>query len=123
MKGNKRDLRLFIKDILENINLIESFSKNISKDGLSKNELKQYAIIRALEIIGEATKHIPDSFRKKYPKVPWKDIAGFRDVVIHAYFGVILERVWKVIQEDLPNLKIKIQKILEDLEKQQKQEK
>ena len=116
----KRDLRLFIKDILENIEDIESFSECLTKQDFEENKLKQNAIIRSLEIIGEAVKNIPKSFRKRYPKVPWRDIAGLRDIMIHAYFGILLERVWGVIKKDLPVLKKQIKKILNDLDKEKK---
>jgi len=116
----KRELALFINDILDNIRDIESFSKDLSKGELKTNKLKQNAILRSLEIIGEATKNIPNSFRGKYPEVEWKKIAGFRDVLTHAYFGVDIERVWNIIKEDLPNLKQKIQKIKKDLEETKK---
>ena len=112
----KRNINLFINDILENIENIEVFLSNLNKEELSKNKLKRYAIIRALEIIGEATKNIPQSFREKYPKVPWRDISGFRDVVIHGYFQVNIDKVWRVIKEDLPDLKQKILKVKKDLE-------
>lgn len=115
----KRDLNLFIEDILENIEDIESFSKGLSKEGFKKSKLKQNAIYRSLEIIGEATKNIPVSFRNKYSQVPWKEIAGFRDVLVHAYFGVILERVWNILKKDLPILKTQILKIKKDLESKQ----
>ena len=107
----KRDLRLFIEDILENINLIENSTKNLSKKEFESDKLIIDATIRRLEIIGEAVKNIPASFRDKYPKIPWRDIAGFRDVVIHAYFGVVLDRVWEIIERDLPKLKKQIEKI------------
>ena len=112
----KRDLNLFLNDILESIKRIESFSKLLNEEKFLRNELRQNAIIRQLEIIGEAVKNIPDSFRNKYPKVPWKDIAGFRDRLTHAYFGIVLERVWEVVKEDLPKLKKDILKIKNDLE-------
>ena len=107
----KRDIGLFIEDILNSIKNIEEFSKDLDKEGFSKDNLRQSAIIRQLEIIGEAVKNIPDSFRGKYPKIAWKDIAGFRDKLSHAYFGVNLDRVWKIIESDLPKLKEKINKI------------
>ena len=107
----KRDIGLFIEDILKSIKNIEEFSKNLNKEKFSRNNLRQSAIIRQLEIIGEAVKNIPDSFRGKYSKIAWKDIAGFRDILSHAYFGVNLERVWNIIENDLPKLKEEINKI------------
>lgn len=112
----KRELILFISDILDNIKDIGSFSRGLSKEEFKTNKLKQNAIIRSLEVIGEATKNIPDSFRKKYPEVEWKKIAGFRDILIHAYFGITLERVWNVIKEDMPAIKEKIKNIKTELE-------
>ena len=104
----KRNIWLFIEDILNSIKNIGEFSKNLDKDKFSKNNLRQSAIIRQLEIIGEAVKNIPNSFREKYPKIAWKDIAGLRDILSHAYFGVNLDRVWKIIESDLPKLKKEI---------------
>lgn len=112
----KRNIRLFIEDILNSIERIESFSRGLTKEGLYKNELKQSAIIRQIEIIGEAAKNIPDSFKNKNTSIPWKDIIGMRDVVIHGYFKVDIETVWKVIKKDLPILKKQILNIKKDLE-------
>lgn len=110
----KRDIGLFIEYILESIENIEEFSKNLNEKKFSKDNLRQSAIIRQLEIIGEAVKNIPPSFREKYPKIAWKDIARFRDILSHAYFGINLERVWKIIENDLPKLKEQINKIRTD---------
>ncbi|MBS3086150.1 DUF86 domain-containing protein [Candidatus Pacearchaeota archaeon] len=107
----KRDINLFIQDILENIKDIESFSKGLNKEKFENDKLKQNAVIRSLEIIGEATKNIPDSFRKRYPKIPWRKIAGFRDILSHAYFGVSMDRIWNIIEIDLQKLKKEISKI------------
>jgi uncharacterized protein with HEPN domain len=112
----KRDLNLFIRDILESINAIEEFSKNINKKELISNRLKQSAIIREIEIIGEAAKNIPNSFREKYPNIQWHEIAGMRDVIIHGYFRVDLDAVWNVIKKDLPILKKQMQKIKKDMQ-------
>ena len=112
----KRNVKLFINDILDSIDKIESFSKGLTKEGLSKDNLRQYAIVRAIEIIGEAVKSISDDLKKDYPGIPWKEIIGMRDVVIHSYFKLDLEKVWKTIKEDIPELKQKILKIKEDLE-------
>ena len=81
----KRNVNLYLGDILKSIKSIESFSEGLTKEKLVSDDLHQSAIIRQLEIIGEATKNIPNSFREKYPEVPWKDISGFRDVMIHGY--------------------------------------
>lgn len=107
----KRDINLFIQDILESIKDIESFSKGLTKEKFISDKLKQNAIIRSLEVIGEATKNIPNSFREKYPDIPWKKITGFRDILSHAYFGVSMERVWNIIEKDLSILKKEIEKI------------
>ncbi len=107
----KRDINLFIQDILENINLIEDSIKGLSIKQFESNRLIIDATLRRLEIIGEAVKNIPNSFRENYPNIPWKNIAGFRDKLTHAYFGVILERIWNVIEKDLPSFKKEIEKI------------
>jgi len=105
-----RDVNLFINDILQNIKDIESFSKELTRDKFQNDKLRQNAIIRSLEIIGEAVKNVPNSFRDKYPNIPWRKIAGFRDVLSHAYFGVSINRVWNIIEIDLPKLKEEINK-------------
>ena len=110
---NKKDDLVFVEHILDSINAIEDFSKGISREEITSNRLKQSAIVREIEIIGEAVKNIPDYFRNQYPDIPWRDIAGMRDVIIHGYFKVDLETIWKVIDEDLPELKEKISKIKE----------
>ena len=74
----------------------------------------QDAVIRNLEIIGEAVKHLSENFRKTYPEVPWKRIAGMRDELIHEYFGVDLEIVWNAVERDLPALKKKIEQFLKE---------
>jgi len=111
-----KDLTIFIKHILDSIKSIESFSKGVSKSDFMKDDLKASAIIRKLEIIGEAAKNISSEFRKKYPKIEWKEIAGLRDKLIHHYFGVNLERVWNVVKDDIPKLKKQISEILKDSE-------
>lgn len=111
-----REKKLFIEDILESINNIESFSKGMTKNKLSKDKLRQSAIIRQIEIIGEAVKNLPIDFISRYPEVSWRYIAGMRDVVIHSYFQLDIDKVWNVIKDDLPTLKQQIQKIKRDLE-------
>lgn len=107
----KRDIGLYVDDIKDSINNILLFIKGIDKAKFLSDRLRQSAVARELEIIGEAAKNVPDSFREKYPSIPWNDIAGFRDVLSHAYFRVDLEMVWKIVEQDLPVLKKEIGKI------------
>lgn len=113
----KRDASVSLGDIANCIEKIEKYVNGVSKTKFLKDTLIQDAVLRRLEIIGEAVKNIPDEFRKKYPDIRWAHIAGLRDVLIHAYFGVNLERVWLVIEKDLPELKAGISRILKAIEK------
>jgi uncharacterized protein with HEPN domain len=110
----KRNIILFIEDIMENLKLIEDSTKNLDKAKFKLNRLIIDATARRLEIIGEAAKNVPNKFREKYPKVPWKRISGLRDILTHAYFNVKIDRIWEVIKRDLPKLKREIKKILEN---------
>ena len=96
--------------------LIEESTKSISEIDFNMNRLLIDATVRRLEIIGEAVKHISKSTREKYSEVEWRGVAGFRDIMIHEYFGVKIEKVWNVIKEDLPKLKKQIQGIKKDLQ-------
>lgn len=116
----KQDI-IFINHISENITNIYSFVKDIKKSDFLENEEKQYAVIRALEIIGEAVKNISQEIKSKYPQVQWKAIAGTRDKIIHSYFDVNLNIVWAIIHEDLGIFKKQIQDIKKDIEKNSQQ--
>src|SRR3989344_2760701 len=111
----KRDLKLFLNDISVNIELIDNSVRNITKKDFKSNKDLVDATIRRLEVIGEAVKNIPKDFRDKYPYVEWKDISGFRDIIVHAYFVVDLDKIWNVIKDDLPKLKKDIKKIIKEL--------
>ncbi len=115
-----KDPLIFLKHIIESIEKIESFSNNLSKSQFLKDELRQSAVIRQLEIIGEAVKNLPIDFINKYPPIPWSDIAGLRDKLIHHYFGVDLELTFDVVKTKLPNLKTEIKKIIAELQSEPK---
>lgn len=116
----KKETIIFIQDIFESIEIIEKYARDVSEEEFLDKEdnlQMQDAIIRRLEIIGEAVKNLPTDFKENYSEVDWKQIAGMRDILIHEYFGINLERVWETAQKDLPELKEKILKILKDIEK------
>jgi uncharacterized protein with HEPN domain len=100
-----RELSDYLDDIITAIADTAEFTRGMSYEIFATDKKTVNAVIRCLEIIGEATKHIPTSFRKKHPDLPWSNMAGMRDVLIHDYMGVDLKTVWKVAQERLPELK------------------
>lgn len=104
----------FIEHILESIRAIESFSRGLSKEKLISNRLKQSAIVREIEIIGEAVKNISNDLKEDNKEVEWKKIIGTRDQMIHHYFGVDLNIIWEIVKRDLPILKKQILKIKGD---------
>jgi uncharacterized protein with HEPN domain len=111
-----RNSKLYLKDILEALSAIERFVEGVEFEDFKKNDEKSSAVIRKFEIIGEATKNVPEEIKQIYPDVPWKEMAGFRDKLIHFYFGIKYEIVWQTIKNRIPQIKLLIQKILNDLE-------
>lgn len=107
----KRQLEELLPDILEAIEDIESFTKNVSLEEFSSNKEKILAVIKSIEIIGEAVKLIPQEIRDKNPQVPWKAIAGMRDMLVHEYWGIDINVVWETVQESLPILQAEIVRI------------
>ena len=103
----------FLKHILDEVHFLMNESKNLEFDEFVNDEIRIRAFTRSLEIIGEAVKKLPDDLRVKYPLVDWKDIAGMRDVLIHAYFGIDYDLVWDAVKNEIPSLKIHIDKIIE----------
>lgn len=110
-----REFRDYLNDIIEVIDDIQNFTENISFKDLENDKKTLYAVIRCLEILGEAVKKIPKNVKEKYPDIPWKDMAGMRDVLIHDYFGVDVETVWLTVNEKIPHIKPIVEKMLKEL--------
>tara|TARA_Y100000310_G_C20660628_1_gene804526 strand:- start:1745 stop:2086 length:342 start_codon:yes stop_codon:yes gene_type:complete len=111
----RKDTKIFLLHILESIERIESFTKGVSETKFLSSEIIQDAVVRRLEIIGEAVKNISKSYRDKHKEIEWKKIAGTRDIIVHEYFGVDLKLTFKIIKKDIPELKKNISKFLEEL--------
>ncbi len=112
----KRDYKLYLSDIFDAIESIEKFVRGMKFERFEKDDKTVSAVIRKFEIIGEATKAIPDAIRQDYPGVPWKEMAGMRDRLIHSYFGVDYKLVWETIKKRLPGIKPQVRQILQNLE-------
>ena len=107
----KRDLSDYIADIAEAINETDEFTAGMDFETFLSDRKTINAVIRSLEIMGEAAKRIPEDFRIKHPDIPWRRMAGMRDKLIHEYSGVDLEIVWAVIREELPPLRLLVANI------------
>ena len=111
----KREYSDYVEDILNAMGKAAFFIKDMSYENFMNDDKTVFAVIRAIEIIGEATKHVPDEARKNYPEIPWKDMAGMRDVLIHDYIGVDVETVWLTVKDKIPQIKPLIEKMAKDL--------
>jgi len=108
----KKDNVVFLKHILDAINLIEDYLKDKEFQEFRNNHMLQDAVIREIEIIGEAAKNLSVDFKNKYSDIPWRQIAGMRDKLMHGYFGVDLDAVWDTATIDVPSLKERLEEIL-----------
>jgi uncharacterized protein with HEPN domain len=110
----EKDDRVFLQHVLDSITIIEEYLQGVDEEKFMQTRLLQDGVIRQIEIVGEAIRHVSKDMRHTYSEIPWQDVAGMRDKLIHDYFGVDLEKVWLTTQEDLPVLKQQIIGILKD---------
>jgi len=107
-----KDPNFYLVHIIEAISKIYKYTGNLDKHAFLRKEIAQDAVVRNIEIIGEAIKNLPEDFKKKHKNIPWKDIAGMRDRIAHFYFGVDFELVWDTVKKDVPELEKKIRKLI-----------
>lgn len=111
----EHDDTVYLRHILDAIARIEEYLHEVSQETFSETPLLQDGVIRQVEVIGEAAKNVSSDLRNKYPNIPWKDIAGMRDKLIHGYFGVDIDAVWSTVDKDVPMLKKEVGQILKEI--------
>ena len=116
----KKDPKIFLVHVLESIEAIEEYTKNLTKKEFAENRQAQDAVICRIQVIGEAIKNLPADLRKKYAHISWGKATGMRDVMIHDYFGIDIDIVWKTTKKDLPIFYKEIKKVYKDLGGQEK---
>jgi uncharacterized protein with HEPN domain len=112
----RRDLRDYLQDVLDAVNDIERFVGDMTYEQFIKDRKTLNAVVRSIEVIGEASKKLPEDLKAKNCELPWKEIAGMRDKLIHAYFGMDTETIWQTVKENLPPLKQAIKRMAKDQE-------
>jgi len=113
--STQRDDSVYLKHIRDAVAKIQVYVKGVSKSSFKRETLIQDAVIRQIEIIGEAAKRVSEKTRSENVQIPWQDISGMRNKLIHDYFGVDIEKVWLTVRKDIPLLKKQINRILESL--------
>jgi len=118
MSEKQRDVRLYLTDLLDAMGKIEGYVQNMSLEKFLKDDRTKDAVLRNMEVIGEAAKNLPGEVKDRYNDVDWKAAAGMRNKLIHEYFGVSFSIVWETIKNDLPGLRDEVAKILKEIEEQ-----
>jgi uncharacterized protein with HEPN domain len=112
---SKRSSGLFVEDIWESIEKIERYTKGMTRDNFQSDEKTADAVVRNLEIIGEAAGRLPKDFTDRYSEIEWVKIIGLRNRIVHEYFGVDLQIIWQILKKDLPAFKASLKKIRSEL--------
>ncbi|HOV83109.1 MAG TPA: DUF86 domain-containing protein [Methanothrix sp.] len=118
MRG-KRSYLNSLQDMIDHALKAEAFIRDKTIDDLMQDEVLLFAVARALEVIGEASKQVPASIKDQYPQVPWRSIAGMRDKIIHQYFGIDAEVLWATVKDDLPNMRLEVSNMLQEIKRKE----
>lgn len=109
---SRRELKLYLEDIINSVDRIEEYTKNFTFEEFAKDQKTIDAVVRNLSVIGEAAKNIPEEVKSKHTSIPWDEIAGMRNKIIHEYFGVDEDILWKTVRDDLPLFKKQVSGLL-----------
>jgi uncharacterized protein with HEPN domain len=109
-----RDYKLYLEDIQQAAHKVEGYLQGVTFEQLRADEMRREAVLFNLQIIGEATKKLPDDFKSKYPAVEWRKITGLRDIIAHAYFNVNMQIIWDIIENKLPEFRSQIDAIIDE---------
>jgi uncharacterized protein with HEPN domain len=112
-----KDDKIYILHIRDSISIINKYTKTMNKEAFLVDELVQNTVIRQIQIIGEASKNLSKELKGRYKHVPWKEMVGMRNVLVHKYFGIDLTAVWKAVKEDIPELENAVLRILAEIDK------
>ena len=113
----KRDYGSYLVDIIEHMNYAEEFIRDMTFDEFKSDKKTVLSVTKCIEVVGEATKHIPDQIRERYPEIPWRDMAGIRDRLVHGYFKVDLSIVWTTVTIEFPELRSMLENVLADMDR------
>ena len=113
----KRDYGSYLEDIIEHMNYAEEFIRDMTFDEFKSDKKTVLSVTKCIEVGGEATKHIPDQIRERYPEIPWRDMAGIRDRLVHGYFKVDLSIVWTTVTIEFPELRSMLENVLADMDR------
>ncbi len=113
----KRDYGSYLEDIIEHMNYAEEFIRDMTFDEFKSDKKTVLSVTKCIEVVGEATKHIPDQIRERYPEIPWRDMAAIRDRLVHGYFKVDLSIVWTTVTIEFPELRSMLENVLADMDR------
>jgi uncharacterized protein with HEPN domain len=109
-----RDYKLYLRDMVEAAQFIETHTAGLTGENFANNEVLLRAVLHSLIVIGEASRHIPEDIRQKAPGIPWREIAGARDIIVHGYFAVNMPIIWSIIEDEVTELRQQVEKLLQD---------